>query len=287
MKKYIAPLIAAVLLTGVVAQQAISYTKKSTVHQLANQTPVVAPAPTVEKSLPDHTDQELRETKAWRQEVAPIQDPKTGKIAYLTFDDGPSVENTPRVLDTLRRERIHGTFFVNAKSDSDSLNLMKRAVTEGNAIGNHTLTHNYAKIYRNVEAFCADFAENEDLIERATGVRTKIMRFPGGSNNGVSAQYGGQGIMPKIAAEMKRQGYVYFDWNVSSGDAAGTEVPSQRIIENVLSQAQGKEKVIVLMHDSSVKKTSAEALPTIIQGLRQQGFSFAKLEADSYSYQFL
>ena len=72
-------------------------------------------------------------------------------------------------------------------------------------------------------------------------------------------------------------GYAYFDWNVSSGDATPGYQSASKIANNVLSQAQGANKICVLMHDGTGKQTTAQALPTIIEGLQKQGFSFAVL----------
>ncbi|PWK14970.1 polysaccharide deacetylase family protein [Tumebacillus permanentifrigoris] len=282
MKGYIALGIAAMLVAGGLVNSAISHTEQKSSYQLVTAQ--------TQEALQDPTDEELQYAKATykpRPLVAspPAVEPIAGKVAYLTFDDGPS-ENTTHVLDTLRNEHIHATFFVIGTSEPHGQDLMKRIVNEGHAIGNHTYSHNYNKIYQNSSAFREDFDRNEALIEQATGVHTTLMRFPGGSNNAVAAQVGGRNIMKKIASEMTHAGFVYFDWNVSSGDAATNKVPALMIAENVLSQAKGKDKIIVLLHDSSSKTTTTEALPTIIQGLRQQGFAFDKVDNQCNSYQF-
>ena len=72
------------------------------------------------------------------------------KVVYLTFDDGPSETVTPRILDTLKAENVHATFFLVGKAIDESetnKNLVKREVAEGNAIGNHTYSHNYNYLY--------------------------------------------------------------------------------------------------------------------------------------------
>ncbi len=92
--------------------------------------------------------------------------------------------------------------------------------------------------------------------------------------------------MNQLIVKIKEQGYQYFDWNVSSADAAAETVPTNIIIQNVLNGSRGQNKVIVLMHQSRSKTTSAEALPTIIEGLKVRGYSFEGLSKDSFTVQF-
>ena len=122
-----------------------------------------------------------------------------------------------------------------------------------------------------------------DIVYAKTGVRSNIMRFPGGSSNAVSASYC-KGIMTELTTLMPSLGYSYYDWNVSSGDAAGGTVPSSRIVSNVLNGARGKKSICVLMHDTGAKGTTVQALPQMIEGLHSQGFRFAALNAQVYGF---
>ena len=208
------------------------------------------------------------------------------KVAYLTFDDGPS-KNTEKILNTLKQYGAKGTFFVNGKTDSYSKSLYKRIVNEGHAIGNHTYSHNYKSIYASKNGFMKDFNQLEDYLQSLVGVSPKIVRFPGGSNNTVSHNYGGKGVTKEIAQELQRNGYVYFDWNVDSTDASVSKQSKSKIVQRVLNISKGKNTAVILMHDSAVKTTTAEALPEIIQGLKEQGFTFQSLNAQSYAPQFM
>ena len=82
------------------------------------------------------------------------------------------------------------------------------------------------------------------------------------------------------------RGFTYFDWNVSSGDASGQNVPAEQIIENVVKGASGKKYAVVLMHDSSTKATTAAALPRMIEELAAAGFHFDRLTEDLVPIQF-
>lgn len=193
------------------------------------------------------------------------------KICYLTFDDGPDKENTARILDILKEYNVKATFFVIYKDYKEERALYKRIVDEGHTIGVHTASHNYSKIYASVDAYLSDFERISEQIEQCTGVKPEIFRFPGGSVNTYNAA-----IYRELIAEMVRRGYTYYDWNVSSGDAASTYVSKKDIVSNVLNSKTKLSKRIVLMHDGKGHSTTADALPEIIEGLLEQGY---KIEA--------
>ncbi|WP_164716653.1 polysaccharide deacetylase family protein [Paenibacillus whitsoniae] len=207
------------------------------------------------------------------------------KMAYLTFDDGPS-ENTERILAILRKYGIRATFFVIGNSSDEGKRLYRRIHADGHVIGNHTYSHNYQVVYSSVQAFAKDTERLETLLEQTIGVRPALLRYPGGSNNLVSLHYGGKQIMPRIIHEMTRKGYDYIDWNVSSTDAARTVQPKREIIDAVLSASRTKKEAVILMHDVKVKTTTVEALPEIIEGLVKQGFHFDVLSRASFHYHF-
>ena len=217
----------------------------------------------------------------------PIQTPveptiPTNKTAYLTFDDGTSA-NTITILDTLKAENIKATFFLNGNYNKD---IVKRIIDEGHAIGNHTQSHSYKDIYKSTDAFLNDFNTLENSLMNDFGVKPLIMRFPGGSNNTVSHKYGGKGIMTELKQIMTNKGYVFFDWNVTSGDADSTPATKEQIISNVISRSKTVNNAIILMHDSGAKTETAKAVPEIIKQLRELGFSFGVLTTDSPKVQF-
>ena len=202
---------------------------------------------------------------------------------YLTFDDAPS-QNTVSILNTLRDYEAPATFFVTGKADASILLRMR---DEGHAIGNHTLSHDYARIYKSPQAFWNDFDAQGRYLQGVLGYLPTLIRFPGGSNNTVSYNYGGRSVMKTICYQAKQYGYLYFDWNVSSGDADKTTVPKDTIVRNVLNGCKNKTDAVVLMHQSSYKTTTAQALPEIIRGLQDMGFVFVRLNEDSVRPQFL
>ena len=198
------------------------------------------------------------------------------KTVYLTFDDGPSYITTS-VLDALDWQEIPATFFVVYRSGEDGAAHLKRIVESGHTVGIHSYSHEYTKIYSSVEAFLTDFYQVWNWVYETTGVRSSVFRFPGGSVNGYNRD-----VYVEIIAEMTRRGFTYYDWNVSSGDAAATEVSSAAIYENVLSGVRSSSRAIVLMHDGRGHSATANALPDIIRTLQEEGYTFAPLTNDVY-----
>lgn len=199
------------------------------------------------------------------------------KVAYLTFDDGPS-ENTIKILDILKKNNVTATFFVTAQFRS-SADTMKKIVDGGHSIGLHTYSHDYGKIYSSTDNYFKDLQKIHDLVQEKTGVDTKIMRFPGGSSNTLSKSYS-KGIMTKLTGMVKDKGYAYFDWNCDSTDAAGNNRPPEKLVTNTIESAGGQQHICILMHDTAAKSTTVDALPKIIKELRKKGYSFDKLTAD-------
>lgn len=208
---------------------------------------------------------------------------KESKYAYLTFDDGPS-QNTIKILDFLKANNIKATFFVIEREKQGEI--YRRIVEEGHTIAIHSSSHDYATIYQSVEKFMSDIENLASFIEKETGTRPEIMRFPGGSNNTVSRRYGGADVMDQIIPAINEAGYMYFDWNVDSMDAAKVHQDKNIIVQSVIEGAKNKHEAIILMHDASAKTTTVEALPEIVQGLRNQGFSFRPLTAETSPIQF-
>lgn len=195
------------------------------------------------------------------------------KTIYLTFDDGPS-PRTPEVLKILKDNGVKATFFVTARSKNSS-HYMKDIVADGHTIALHTYSHDYAKIYASEEAYFADLQQISDLVYNETGVRTNLIRFPGGSSNTVSRKYN-SGIMTRLTQQVVDKGYVYFDWNVTSGDADKGGSSAQQIINNC-RKVPNSNAVIVLMHDSVEKRTTVEALPEVIAYYKAAGCKFATI----------
>lgn len=180
---------------------------------------------------------------------------------YLTFDDGPS-QNTAKILDILKEKGIKATFFVIGNEDENAKELYQRIVAEGHTLGMHSYSHKYSVIYNSLEAFQDDFNQLRTYLTEITGVEPTIMRFPGGSSNQVSNI-----DMKEFIRYLNQEEIRYYDWNVASGDATSQAYTTEELIENVIRDVEKYDTSIVLMHDSSTKGTTVEALGPMIDQL--------------------
>mgnify|MGYP004612167079 FL=1 len=250
--------------------------------------------------LKNEKDALIKENESLKKQVSEMADEKAAKAAlkketsasagtvnnspvakgtcFLTFDDGPSA-NTLKILEILKERNAKATFFVTGNGDT---RYIKNIYEAGHTVGLHTFSHNY-NIYNSVDDYLNDLNRISDTVYNITGVRSNIIRFPGGSSNSVSIKHC-RGIMSDLTSRMPQMGYRYFDWNVSSGDANSNTVPAAVIINNVLSGARNKNSICVLMHDNAAKTTTAAALPGIMDGLTEMGFHFEALTPESYGY---
>lgn len=192
--------------------------------------------------------------------VVVIDEPET--VVYLTFDDGPSL-NTGAVLDVLADYGVKATFFVVKRSSRYDEQLI-RAAQEGHTIGLHTYSHNYDQIYSSVNAYLNDLQLISDHVYTLTGIRSMILRFPGGSSNRISDF--NPGIMTKVTSKVNALGYHYFDWNVSSGDGDSTNT-AEFITRRTLASIKRGRVNVVLLHDGGGSAETAEALPQILDYL--------------------
>lgn len=199
---------------------------------------------------------------------------KTGTI-YLTFDDGPSKSITPEVLKILKEKNVKATFFVINKSN-DLNYLIKQAYDEGHTIGLHSYTHNYKTIYSSSNAYFNDLEKISNKVKNITGQESKIIRFPGGGSNTVSKKYS-KGIMNYLTNEVINRGYHYFDWNVGSGDAGGSNNETQ-VYNSVIKGLKYNRANIVLMHDFENNYKTLNALSDIIDYGYAKGYKFLAID---------
>lgn len=166
------------------------------------------------------------------------------KTMYLTFDDGPTEENTTAVLDILKAHNIRATFFLIGENVEKHPEVARRIVEEGHTIGIHCYNHNYNNLYQSVDSYVEDFEKAWQAVYDATGVEAKLFRFPGGSINSHNKT-----VYEDIIQEMTDRGYVYFDWNASLEDATKHNEP-ERLLRNAKESTLGRKRVVMLAHDT-------------------------------------
>lgn len=193
------------------------------------------------------------------------------KQVYLTFDDGPSRDITPQILDILNQYNVKATFFVLGKNVKLYPELVKREYNEGHYLANHGYTHEYSQIYKSKDTVLEEYIRNEQEIRNALGIEnfnTYLFRFPGGSSGGKHEK-----VKSEARALFNSYGIAYTNWNCLTGDAAGMKTKEDCI--NQMIQTKGNQNsLVVLMHDAADKTQTVEALPDIIQYFMNEGYAF-------------
>ncbi len=197
---------------------------------------------------------------------------------YLTFDDGPS-ENTYSILSYLDQYNIKATFFVVPNRTEGCYEKLRAIAQAGHTIGVHSASHVYNEIYSSVEAYLEDFHEAWDIIYDATGIKTELFRFPGGSVNDFNTA-----TRDHIIQEMTRRGFRYFDWNVDSNDAGGANWTD--MYNSIPEDIAENYRSFVLMHDSASTPNTVLVLGDVLQVLVNEGYKFDKINNDTLPVQF-
>ena len=204
------------------------------------------------------------------------------KVAYLTFDDGPSTKVTPQVLDVLKEHNVKGTFFVLGsmleKSEDSKVTLI-RIAEEGHAIGNHGYCHKYDVLYPNshvnVDAFMNDMDKSLETMRSVLGedFNTRVIRFPGGHNSWRTSD------IDKVLTE---KNYSFIDWNIVNGDAHAAVLSKDQMMSNLKKYVQKMDKnndtIVVLMHDTDKNINEADFLNEAIIYLKGLGYEFRTLK---------
>ncbi|WP_294001846.1 polysaccharide deacetylase family protein [uncultured Megasphaera sp.] len=190
-------------------------------------------------------------------------------VAYLTFDDGPNKENTTKILKILKDEQIHATFFLTGNNVERYPDVVKAIYESGNAIGIHSYSHDYKKIYASPQAYMDEVDKTAGLIYDVIHVRPVISRAPGGTSGHFTKAFW---------QALNQEGYIEVGWNSLTGDADGTGKTAGKEVENIKKQLALRpylhSHLVILMHDASGHQATVEALPELIKLLKSQGYTF-------------
>jgi len=179
-----------------------------------------------------------------------------GPYIAMTFDDGPSPETTPRLLDILKQRNIKATFFMIGQNAERNPTIVKRILAEGHEIGNHSWTHPQLSKLSD-DRVTEEINKTQNAIKDASGYTPVILRPPYGA----------------ITARQKEWIEKQFDlsviiWSVDPFDwkRPGASVIEQRIL------AGARPGAIVLSHD--IHKQTVDAMPATLDALAAKGFKF-------------
>ena len=196
-----------------------------------------------------------------------------GKRVFLTFDDGPSRDDTVPILDLLKEKDIKATFFVLGNRVEEYPEIVKREYEEGHYIANHGYSHVYSQIYESASTVIDEYDRTNTAIAKALGIegyQTYLFRFPGGSG----------GWYNDVKTEAKKifeeRNIAYVDWNALTRDSEG-KFTKDELFENLKSTIGTQKSLVILCHDAAGKTSTYEALPEIIDYLKNEGYVFANM----------
>lgn len=193
------------------------------------------------------------------------------KQVYLTFDDGPSKNVTPQILDILKENGVPATFFVLGARVELYPDILKRVYEEGHYLANHGYSHKYSQIYQSKDTTFEEYVQCENAIKAALGnpsFNTYLFRFPGGSSGG---HY--KDVKAEARQMFKEYGIAYTNWNCLTGDAEN-KTTKESCLQEMIDTKADQSSIILLMHDANDKTQTVEALPEIIQYFKNEGYTF-------------
>lgn len=193
------------------------------------------------------------------------------KVAYLTFDDGPTTSVTPKILDILKSEDVKATFFVIGKSVEAHPEIVKRAYEEGHYIANHGYSHNNASLYKSQESFINEVKRTDLAIGKAIGIedyRSYVFRFPNGFMSPIYKSKKEEAVLL-----LSKMNYTYIDWNCLNNDSVKKYTATQ-LLNNLKKSSNSKGTLVILMHDTKDVNDSSIVLKDSISYLRKQGYEF-------------
>jgi|GEM_PF-208790 len=187
------------------------------------------------------------------------------KVVALTFDDGPSPEYTPLILDVLKKHNVKATFFLVGKHVKKYPDVARRILAEGHEIGNHTYSHRDL-VPSTIKKLKREILQNQELIKEYLGVETRLFRPPRGIYSEAVRQF------------VVKNGLTMVLWSLSGIDWAGT--PASLIAKRILRYTH--PGAIILLHDSGAlirseghsRINTAKALDKAIPALKERGYRF-------------
>ena len=192
-----------------------------------------------------------------------------GHKLILTFDDGPSEEWTPKILDILEREKVPAAFFIVGINAEQNIPLLKREFKDGFEIGNHTFTHhNIADM--SLQRADLEMKLTRLLIESITGHSTILFRAP---YNADSEPQTYEELAP--IERSRSENYLTVNESIDPNDWA-VGVTADSIVQRVINQVQQGNASIILLHDAGgeTRQATVDALPRIIEYFKKHGYQF-------------
>jgi peptidoglycan/xylan/chitin deacetylase (PgdA/CDA1 family) len=196
--------------------------------------------------------------------ISPAEDDRP--LVALTFDDGPDPSWTPQVLSILQEEGIAATFCLVGTAVRAHPDLVAREHAQGDALCDHTMTHDAWLPLRPQATITREIAEGAAQIAGASGVRPQLYRPPAGR------------LSPAVISTAMGQGMRVLFWTIDTSDYLRPS-PGE-LVQRVLTQVTPGS--IILFHDGGGDRSSTvAALRPLIQALRQRGYGFTTPAAEA------
>ena len=237
------------------------------------------PHPSAEGSL---VGSHIKSASAYAHKASDVQAWLRGKaepprkLVFLTFDDGPNHVTTPRILETMKKEGVHATFFVVGSMVKNEPDLLKREIAEGHAVNLHSYSHNYKRLYPrrvgNTKAITAEYDQALAAVREilGPGFFAEGWRYPGG-------HVSWKGLAGADQALLER-GSHWIDWNADSGDSFPKSRRPTTVAQMVKNSTepirQNSDIAVVLAHDTPDKKLTADSLAQVIKAYKAAGYEF-------------
>lgn len=221
----------------------------------------------------------------WNNEAADYY-PKQN-LVFLTFDDGPSTDNTPKILDILEKNKVNGTFFYYTNGNlANRAAIIRRTVENGNAIAIHTNTHDYGLLYPKRQSDVAAIVKDaQTAITKIKGIlgedwTTGVYRFPGGSFSWTGTK-AARAEMKKAKTALADIGLAYLDWNAMTGDAdlENKDKSPEGLVKFAIKTTKNAtgHVIVLLMHDAG-HPNGPKALQGVIDYYKAAGYEFGILK---------
>ena len=206
------------------------------------------------------------------------------KEVFLTFDDGPS-KNSEEILKILKENDVHATFFLignQIANNPEMQQVVKDELYQGNAIANHSYTHDYKILYPHnvlsVSNTMNEINETNKVLQSVLGANfdARVLRLPGGY---MSRSYYKDPNLTALNKALDEEHITSIDWDAETGDATTSgQMSTQALVDNVMDHIKNMNQPVIIMHDSSTKKDTVEALPSLIKDLKDAGYKFMVIE---------
>lgn len=187
-----------------------------------------------------------------------INIPPKGTVA-LTFDDGPNPIYTPQILAILKKYNIKATFFMVGMSAQANSQIVKMVSADGHVIANHSLTHPNLTLLNDTD-LRHEVVTTSDIIQKIIGKRPTCLRYPFNASN------------KRVDDIIRQSGMLPMNTGINSLDYKQPGV--EKIVSHVLQNVHSGQ--IITMHDGfDRRQQTVDALPRIIEGIKQKGLSFS------------